>query len=52
MLLMVLRVAYLLICAGAILAYITSDADREDGGMAAVSIGGHRIVRSFRVLGS
>gem|GEM_PF-173990 len=30
MLLMILRVAYLLICAGAILAYINSDADRAD----------------------
>ena len=44
MLLMVLRVAYLLICAGAILAYITSDADREDGGVSAVSIGGQNFI--------
>jgi hypothetical protein len=29
MLLMILRVAYLLICAGAILAYITSDNDQS-----------------------
>lgn len=44
MLLMILRVAYLLICAGAILAYITSDTDQSEPGMVPMSIGGQTVM--------
>lgn len=40
MLLMILRVAYLLICAGAILAYINSDADRANSTLMPVVMNG------------
>ena len=40
MLLMILRVAYLLICAGAILAYITSDADQTQTSLVPITLDG------------
>jgi hypothetical protein len=40
MLLMILRVAYLLICAGAILAYITSDVDQTQTTLVAANVDG------------
>jgi len=40
MLLMILRVAYLLICAGAILAYITSDVDQTDTSLVPMNLDG------------
>ncbi len=44
MLLMILRVAYLLICAGAILAYITSDSDQADFTTVPMNIDGKTVV--------
>ena len=40
MLLMILRVAYLLICAGAILAYITSDVDQSETSLVPMNLDG------------
>ena len=47
MLLMILRVAYLLICAGAILAYITSDTDQSDR-LTSVVVNGEKVMTPRR----
>ena len=44
MLLMILRVAYLLICAGAILAYITSDNNAKESIMVPVVVNGETVM--------
>ena len=51
MLLMILRVAYLLICAGAILAYITSDGDQADFTTVPINIDGDTVMAKIATAG-